>query len=130
MLLTSLTLFLFTACGDKEEDTATTEDTNTEETETEDTETEDTDTEDTDTEDTETETTDAAEEFCELFVATCGDWPNETACVDFYNAAPAGTEGDNSGATQACYEFHLNRAIETEDTVHCEHASGESPCVD
>ena len=47
-----LTFGLFTACGDKEEDTATTTDTaTTEETDTEDTSTEETDTEETDTED-------------------------------------------------------------------------------
>ena len=81
-----------------------------------------------------------AETFCTLFSDVCGDWPAETACVDWYNAAAEGMEGDSSGASQACYDYHLNVASGQTDQAmidaHCAHAlgtadaSGSAPCTD
>ena len=71
--------------------------------------------------------------FCESWTATCGEWMNETSCEDWWAAAFPGNEGDTTGATQACYWYHLGvaEAQETdEDTMmHCMHAAGEAPCV-
>ena len=72
--------------------------------------------------------------FCETWVATCGEWTADTSCADWWTAAAAGTDGDTSGATQACYTYHLDVAqtMETEEdtALHCGHAMGEAPCVD
>lgn len=78
----------------------------------------------------------AAEAFCELWGNTCGTWEGAATCVDWYNAADAGTEGDTSGASQACYEYHLSVAAgDTEAdpangtySMHCDHAAGAAPC--
>ena len=80
----------------------------------------------------------AAEAFCSLYTDTCGAWGDATSCVDWYNAADAGTAGDTEGATQACYDYHLGVAASDTDadpangiySVHCEHAAGAAPCVD
>jgi hypothetical protein len=58
------------------------------------------------------------------------------SCVDWYNAAEPGTPGSTSGASQACYEYHLTAAMgdSTADpstgnySMHCDHASGAAPC--
>ena len=115
----SMFMFLF-ACGDKSEETGTTT------------------VEPSAEASSETGTTDttAADAFCESYVATCGDWTAATACVDWYSAADAGTAGDSSGATQACYDYHLNVATTDADadpangvySMHCEHAAGAAPC--
>ena len=67
--------------------------------------------------------------FCDSYMATCGDWPvAETSCADWWAAAEVGTEGDSTGATQACYSYHLNVAADmTEQAdidMHCAHALG------
>ena len=54
-------------------------------------------------------------------------------CVDWWAAAAAGTEGDTSGATQACYSYHLSVAQSSEGDdveLHCSHAAGAAPCTD
>ena len=66
--------------------------------------------------------------FCELYTSTCGDWMGDVSCADWFNSAEAGTPGDMSGATQACYGYHLLAAAEDADT-HCPHARGEAVCV-
>ena len=81
-----------------------------------------------------------AESFCTLFTDTCGDWSADTACEDWYEASTAGTEGDTTGATQACYTYHLDvAAAQTEQgmiDMHCAHAlgvadaDGNAPCTD
>ena len=79
-----------------------------------------------------------AEEFCTLFTETCGTWSGTDTCEDWYNAAPTGTEGDSTGATQACYDYHLDVAVADTDadpsngiySMHCDHAAGAEPCVD
>jgi hypothetical protein len=81
-----------------------------------------------------------AEVFCSLFFDTCGEWSATTPCEDWYNGAVTGTEGDSSGASQACYDYHLNVASEqTEQAMidaHCAHATGgtdaegNAPCTD
>lgn len=81
-----------------------------------------------------------AESFCTLYTDTCGEWPINTVCEDWYNGAEAGTEGDSSGASQACYDYHLDVASQqTEQAMidaHCAHAlgtadaDGNAPCVD
>ena len=72
--------------------------------------------------------------FCESWTATCGDWMMDTSCEDWWAAAAPGTEGDTTGATQACYEYHLEvaQAQETEEDtmMHCMHAAGDAPCVE
>ena len=74
-----------------------------------------------------------ADAFCWRYTETCGDWDGDTSCVDWYNAAAPGTEGDMAGATQACYEYHLG-AAEVNDAadaaIHCPHARGVEVCVD
>jgi uncharacterized surface protein with fasciclin (FAS1) repeats len=71
--------------------------------------------------------------FCESWTATCGDWMMDTSCEDWWAAAAPGTEGDSTGATQSCYEYHLEvaQAQETEEDtmMHCMHAAGDAPCV-
>ena len=71
-----------------------------------------------------------AELFCELFTGTCGDWAADTDCITWYNMADAGTEGDATGATQACYDYHLAVAASMEEQsmidAHCAHAIGEA----
>ena len=108
--------------------------------------TEDTnDTEDTsDTEDT-NDTADTAVEdnFCADYVAVCTEFPESDVgsdCETWWGAAAAGADGDSSGATQACYDYHLGVAsTQTEQDMidaHCAHAagladaSGAAPCVD
>ena len=125
MFTTALLFFL--ACGGKEADTST-------------------DTASTDGTDTAEETVEDSGEattgnegagdptpadlFCELYSTTCGDWSATTACEDWYNAAEAGADGDTSGATQSCYEYHLAAAANAEDQagvdMHCAHARGEA----
>ena len=73
--------------------------------------------------------------YCERYTAACGDWTEETSCADWWAASPAGTDGDASGATQACYSYHLSVAEMQEDgsaerTEHCGHSMGMAPCVD
>jgi hypothetical protein len=63
-------------------------------------------------------------ESCDAAIADCGTW---------WTAAAAGTDGDTSGATQACYSYHLGVAATfdkgTDDNVlHCSHAAGAVPC--
>jgi hypothetical protein len=78
----------------------------------------------------------AAEAFCSLFTDTCGAWEGSATCEDWYNAADAGNEGDTSGATQGCYDYHLSVAAgdTTADpangsySAHCDHAAGAAPC--
>lgn len=127
-MFTSL-IFLFFACGEKDADSSadtaqTTEDTSVETDTGESTEGNPGD---------ETgETTDptSADLFCELYSATCGDWSANTVCEDWYNAAEEGTQGDTTGATQSCYEYHLAAAANAEDQagidMHCAHARGEA----
>ncbi len=87
---------------------------------------------------TETDEQTPAEAFCELYGDTCGEWDGAASCVDWYNAADAGTEGDTSGASQACYDYHLGAAAGDTDadpangvySMHCDHAAGAAPCVD
>jgi len=78
----------------------------------------------------------AAEAFCSLFTDTCGSWEGEATCEDWYNAADSGTEGDAEGASQACYDYHLDVAVSDADadpsngvySMHCDHAAGAAPC--
>ena len=77
----------------------------------------------------------AAELFCLNYDATCGEWAGETSCVEWYNAAAEGEEGATSGASQACYEYHLEVAQSVDSGVdptgtqlHCLHAAGGYPC--
>ena len=70
-----------------------------------------------------------ASTFCDDYVATCGDWPvAETSCADWWAAAAEGTEGDSTGATQACYTYHLDVAAsmteQADIDMHCAHALG------
>jgi len=67
--------------------------------------------------------------FCDDYMATCGDWPvAETTCADWWAAAEMGTEGDTTGATQACYTYHLGVAAsmteQADIDMHCAHALG------
>jgi hypothetical protein len=71
-----------------------------------------------------------AESFCVRYAETCGEWMGDTACIDWYNAAPAGEAGATEGASQACYDYHLGVASVMEPEVHCPHAAGAAPCVD
>jgi hypothetical protein len=75
---------------------------------------------------------DAATAFCASYTTTCGDWTADTPCVEWYDAAAAGEADATSGASQACYEYHLGAAAMSEDdaAIHCPHASGEAVCVD
>ena len=72
--------------------------------------------------------------FCEQYVATCGDWTGATACADWWTTAAPGTDTDTSGATQACYSYHLGVAgascTADDVTLHCGHAAGGDPCTD
>jgi hypothetical protein len=73
--------------------------------------------------------------FCERYTATCGAWTGPSSCEEWFNAAPAGVEGDTEGATRACYEYHLSVAASMTSTPeapseHCAHARGEAVCVD
>ncbi|MGB0591085.1 MAG: fasciclin domain-containing protein, partial [Myxococcota bacterium] len=81
-----------------------------------------------------------ASTFCDDYVATCGDWPvAETSCADWWAAAAEGTEGDSTGATQACYTYHLDVAAsmteQADIDMHCAHAlgmadmNGMAPCI-
>ena len=80
----------------------------------------------------------AAESFCSLFAETCGDFPINMVCEDWYNAAEAGNEGDASGASQACYSYHLEVAAADTSadpangsySAHCDHAAGLAVCVE
>ncbi|MBM75639.1 MAG: hypothetical protein CMK59_09580 [Proteobacteria bacterium] len=82
----------------------------------------------------------AAQAFCALFEDTCGSWTADAPCEDWYNSAPSGAEGASEGATQACYDYHLNVAVSMTDAdevaMHCTHAmggtdvSGNAPCTD
>ena len=109
-MFTTIVLF-FVACGSKDGDTST---------------------------NNSSQSDDNATNFCELYTATCREWSSDTSCVDWYSAAEAGTEGDSSGATQACYDYHLDVASGVEDQgeidAHCSHAvgaadsGGNAPC--
>ena len=76
--------------------------------------------------------------FCEEWTATCGDWMADTTCADWWAAAAEGTEGDSTGATKACYWYHLDVAKGMTEQgmidVHCAHAmgaadvDGNAPC--
>ena len=66
--------------------------------------------------------------FCERYATACGEWPVEdTTCADWWAAAAPGEEGAMSGASQACYDYHLGVAegLEgDEQAAHCAHALG------
>jgi hypothetical protein len=73
--------------------------------------------------------------YCERYATACGEWTAETPCADWWAASAVGTEGDTSGATQACYSYHLSVAEmqadgSAERTEHCGHSMGMAPCVD
>lgn len=73
-------------------------------------------------------------DFCDLYEETCGDWPGDNPCGDWWAAAPEGSEDDTAGATKGCYSYHLEVAAtmtEQEDIdLHCSHAAGAAPCED
>jgi hypothetical protein len=81
-----------------------------------------------------------AESFCTTYTDTCGTWTADTACEEWYNTATVGAEGDTSGASQTCYEYHLDVATQqTEQAMidmHCAHSigmadvDGNAPCTD
>jgi hypothetical protein len=68
--------------------------------------------------------------FCELYTATCGDFPTDfgSDCETWYSGADAGTENDATGASQACYDYHLGVATQQSDQAmidaHCAHSLG------
>ena len=76
----------------------------------------------------ETPVSDRAVAFCMNYASTCGDWPSDTPCEEWFDAAAPGTDGDDSGASQACYEYHLGVAMTMDSEVHCPHAAGDAPC--
>ena len=82
--------------------------------------------------------------FCDTFAATCDGvmtcganadedcaFADAATCQTWWEGTPEGT--DASGATQACYSYHLGVAGGTDagsaDT-HCPHAKGDAVCVD
>ena len=67
--------------------------------------------------------------FCERYTYSYGEWESEISCEDWYNNAAIGTIGDTTGASQACYNYHVLAAEDDPDT-HCPHARGEQVCVD
>ena len=74
------------------------------------------------------------ETFCAQYQSTCvgaGLSSAYTDCAADYNAMTAGTDGDTSGDTVACREYHLGVAMTTDPSVHCPHAglSGGGVCV-
>jgi hypothetical protein len=73
---------------------------------------------------------DGAVAFCESYAMTCGEWTADTPCAEWYDAAPAGEAGATEGASQACYDYHLDVASMMDPEVHCPHAAGAAPCVD
>ena len=142
--MNTLFLLLF-ACGDKDEDTSTTEpagEPSTEEPAGE--PATEASTEPAGEPATEASTEPAEEPpppgFCDLYADTCGEWTADISCPDWWAAAAPGTEGDSSGATQACYDYHLNVATTMTDQadidMHCAHsmggtdAMGAAPCTD
>lgn len=69
--------------------------------------------------------------FCDKYAEVCGDWPVESVtCADWWAAADEGTEGDTTGATQACYAYHLGVAESLGPDAgaadHCAHALGQA----
>ena len=75
-----------------------------------------------------------SETFCSQYQSTCVDAGHSLAytdCATEYNAMTAGTDGDVSGDTAACREYHLGVAMTTDPSVHCPHAgpSGGDVCV-
>ncbi|MGC6417066.1 MAG: hypothetical protein ACON3Z_08100 [Bradymonadia bacterium] len=80
--------------------------------------------------------------FCADYAATCGDWPvADVSCADWWAAAAPGDEGAMSGASQACYTYHLGVAAMQEEgsdmrAAHCAHSIGQAdtdgnaPCTD
>lgn len=74
---------------------------------------------------------DATSTFCAAYSTICPSstaFPNGT-CATKFAALPVGVTGATSGATQACYEYHLGAALDNSAT-HCPHAGGAAPCTD
>ena len=65
-------------------------------------------------------------DFCLAYEGTCGTAIAD--CATWYSSAAAGSPGDATGATQACYVYHYNVATTmTEQAMldaHCAHAAG------
>jgi hypothetical protein len=53
-------------------------------------------------------------------------------CATWWAAAAEGTDADTAGATQGCYNYHLDVATTDADSavIHCPHAKGDAICVD
>ena len=84
---------------------------------------------------------DPAEVFCDAFFDICEDWPNvHVDCTEWFASKPEGTPGDSTGATQACYQYHLDMAATMTNVYdverYCTYAvgsmddQGNKPCKD
>jgi hypothetical protein len=78
--------------------------------------------------------TGGATSFCADYTQQCGNtWAEynpQTTCAVFFDAAPPGITGEESGASQACYLYHLG-LVPTMGDEHCGHAAGApgGPCL-
>ena len=72
--------------------------------------------------------------FCAAYESVCGEWGGDVSCEEWWEAAPAGEEGEE-GPTQACYWSQLNQALDGDSVeaveLACIGAVGDSPpCVE
>ena len=90
--------------------------------------------------------TEVQDDFCSFFEGTCGTWPYQSSCEEWWLSYEAGTYDqignpiDTVGATQSCYEYHLHQAAsmteQSEIDMYCTYAiggsdeSGNAPCGD
>jgi hypothetical protein len=81
---------------------------------------------------TEGTTDDPPASFCDNFAATCDGIATIDDCATWWDAAPDGQMDDTSGASKACYTYHLGVAATDAESaaIHCPHAAGAAPCVD
>ena len=84
------------------------------------------------------------DDFCSLYSETCDEWSSDVTCENWWMESSVGTYDstgsplDSTGATQSCYEYHLNVATtmttQSDIDMHCAHAiggtdvNGTSPC--
>jgi hypothetical protein len=74
-----------------------------------------------------------ATDFCTDYESKCGNagFDDTAQCKTWYAGADDGVVGATSGATKACYQYHLSLAANTaSEGFHCPHAKGTAVCVD
>lgn len=77
---------------------------------------------------------DAAYNFCKSYSTSCAlsaQFESMGECITWYNNASTGIAGETSGASQACYDYHLGVAAGSGNpaSIHCMHAKGGTPCT-